>query len=66
VELDEKVRAYRLAEVRRRQRENQIDVAKRMKVSQSRLPRIERGDLRPIPDFCTGSGGAPYALCNPP
>jgi predicted transcriptional regulator len=44
-QLDEKVRAYRLAEVRRRQGENQVDVAKRMKVSQSRLSRIERGDL---------------------
>lgn len=44
-QLDEKVRAFRLAEVRRRQGENQVDVAKRMKVSQSRLSRIERGDL---------------------
>jgi hypothetical protein len=43
--LDEQVRAYRLAEVRRRQGENQVDVAKRMIVSQSRLSRIERGDL---------------------
>jgi DNA-binding XRE family transcriptional regulator len=44
-QLDEQGRAYRLAEVRRRQGENQVDVAKRMKVSQSRLSRIERGDL---------------------
>jgi DNA-binding XRE family transcriptional regulator len=42
---DEQVRAFRLAEVRRRQGENQVDVAKRMEVSQSRLSRIERGDL---------------------
>lgn len=44
-QLDEQVRAYRLAEVRRRQGERQVEVARRMNVSQSRLSRIERGDL---------------------
>jgi predicted XRE-type DNA-binding protein len=39
------VRAYRLAEVRRRQRTTQVDVAKAMGVTQARVSRIEKGQL---------------------
>jgi DNA-binding XRE family transcriptional regulator len=38
-------RAYRLAEVRRRQRATQTDIAKAMGVSQARVSRIEKGQL---------------------
>lgn len=38
-------RAYRLAEVRRRQRTTQVEVAKAMGVTQARVSRIEKGQL---------------------
>lgn len=38
-------RAYRLAEVRRAHGLNQEDLAGRLEISQSRVSRIERGDL---------------------
>lgn len=39
------VRAHRLAEVRERHNVSQTDLAKRIGVSQSRISRLERGDL---------------------
>jgi predicted XRE-type DNA-binding protein len=39
-------RAYRLAEVRRRQHTTQVEVAKAMGVSQARVSRIEKGQLQ--------------------
>ncbi|GLI00399.1 XRE family transcriptional regulator [Phytohabitans aurantiacus] len=38
-------RAYRLAEVRRRQRTTQVEVAKAMGVTQARVSRIEKGQI---------------------
>jgi len=38
------VRAYRLAEIRRRQQRTQVEVARHMGVDQSRVSRIERGE----------------------
>jgi DNA-binding XRE family transcriptional regulator len=38
-------RAYRLAELRRRQHTTQVDVAKAMGVTQARVSRIEKGQL---------------------
>ncbi|MEJ3744032.1 XRE family transcriptional regulator [Actinomycetes bacterium KLBMP 9797] len=38
-------RAYRLAEVRRRQHTTQVEVAKAMGVTQARVSRIEKGQL---------------------
>jgi DNA-binding XRE family transcriptional regulator len=38
-------RAYRLAEVRRRQKATQTDIAKAMGVTQARVSRIEKGQL---------------------
>jgi predicted XRE-type DNA-binding protein len=38
-------RAYRLAEVRRRQHATQVDIAKAMGVTQARVSRIEKGEL---------------------
>ncbi|WP_030625087.1 XRE family transcriptional regulator [Streptomyces sclerotialus] len=39
------VRAYRLAEIRKRQHASQVDVASAMGVTQARVSRIERGEL---------------------
>jgi predicted XRE-type DNA-binding protein len=44
-ELIAQARAYRLAEVRRRQKATQTDIAKAMGVTQARVSRIERGKL---------------------
>ena len=44
-ELITQARAYRLAEVRRRQKATQTDIAKAMGVSQARVSRIEKGQL---------------------
>lgn len=41
----ERVRAYRLRQVREAQHANQTDLAQRMHVSQSRVSRIENGEL---------------------
>ena len=38
-------RAYRLADIRRRQRATQVDIAKAMGVTQARVSRIEKGEL---------------------
>ena len=38
-------RAYRLAEVRRRQHTTQVEIAKAMGVTQARVSRIEKGQL---------------------
>jgi predicted XRE-type DNA-binding protein len=43
--LDDTVRAYRLAEVRKAQGATQADVAAAMHVSQVRVSKIERGEL---------------------
>jgi predicted XRE-type DNA-binding protein len=42
---DEQVRAYRLRQVRQARMARQEDVAAAMKVSQSRVSRIENGDI---------------------
>jgi len=39
-------RAFRLSEVRRRQRTTQVEVAKAMGVTQARVSRIEKGQLQ--------------------
>lgn len=39
------VRAFRLAEIRKRQHTTQVEVAKAMGVSQARVSRIEKGQL---------------------
>jgi predicted XRE-type DNA-binding protein len=44
-ELIAQARAYRLAEVRRRQKATQTDIAKAMGVTQARVSRIEKGQL---------------------
>ncbi|MDI2131795.1 XRE family transcriptional regulator [Yinghuangia seranimata] len=44
-ELRAEVRAYRLAEVRKRQKTTQVELAQRMGISQSRVSDIERGRL---------------------
>lgn len=44
-ELVAQARAYRLAEVRRRQKATQTDIARAMGVSQARVSRIEKGQL---------------------
>ncbi len=44
--LLDQVRAYRLAEVRKRQHVTQTDLAKVMGITQARVSHIERGDLR--------------------
>ncbi|WP_432978304.1 XRE family transcriptional regulator [Dactylosporangium sp. CA-233914] len=44
-ELIAQARAYRLAEVRRRQHATQTDIAKAMGVTQARVSRIEKGEL---------------------
>jgi predicted XRE-type DNA-binding protein len=38
-------RAYRLAEIRRRQHATQVEIAKAMGVTQARVSRIEKGQL---------------------
>ena len=43
--LRAEVRAYRLAEIRESSGLNQTDLANRLGVSQSRVSRIERGDM---------------------
>lgn len=43
--LQAEIRAYRLAEMRATYLLNQSDVAERIGISQSRVSRIERGDL---------------------
>lgn len=43
--LRAEVRAYRLAEVRKRQHTTQVELAQRMGVSQARVSDIERGQL---------------------
>ncbi|MGH3274052.1 MAG: XRE family transcriptional regulator [Streptosporangiaceae bacterium] len=45
---DDQIRAYRLRQVRKSQSVRQEDVAERMKISQSRVSRIERGDLEHV------------------
>jgi predicted XRE-type DNA-binding protein len=42
---DERARAYRLAQIRQSQHLNQTELAERMHVTQSRVSRIERGEL---------------------
>ena len=42
---DDQVRAYRLRQIRESQSARQADVAKAMHVSQSRVSRIEKGDI---------------------
>ena len=44
LQLD-RVRAHRLAEIRKRLGVNQAEVAETMRVSQSRVSRVERGEL---------------------
>lgn len=44
-EHNERTRAYRLRQVRQAQSSRQEDVAAAMKLSQSRVSRIERGDI---------------------
>jgi predicted XRE-type DNA-binding protein len=44
-ELITQARAYRLAEIRRRQKATQTDIARAMGVSQARVSRIEKGQL---------------------
>lgn len=44
-ELIAQARAYRLAELRRRQHVTQTDIAKAMGVTQARVSRIEKGEL---------------------
>ncbi|MDG4827564.1 XRE family transcriptional regulator [Asanoa sp. WMMD1127] len=44
-ELIAQARAYRLAEIRRRQHATQTDIAKAMGVTQARVSRIEKGEL---------------------
>ena len=43
--LTNEVRAHKLAEVRRTQQLTQVEVAEAMKVTQSRVGRLEKGDL---------------------
>lgn len=43
--LDGKVRAYRLQQIRKARAANQGDVADAMHVTQSRVSKIERGDI---------------------
>jgi len=43
--LEARVRAYRLAEVRKRQHRTQVEVAQEMGVGQSRVSKIESGDV---------------------
>ena len=43
--LEDAVRAQHLADVRKAQGETQVEVAKLMNVSQSRVSKIERGDI---------------------
>ena len=56
------VRAYRLAEVRRRQHATQVEVARRMGISQSRVSDIERGligrsEVDTLAAYVTALGG---------
>jgi DNA-binding XRE family transcriptional regulator len=44
-EMIAQARAFRLAEVRRRQHATQVDIAKAMGVTQARVSRIEKGEL---------------------
>lgn len=44
-DLIAQARAFRLAEVRRRQHATQVDIAMAMGVSQARVSRIEKGEL---------------------
>ena len=44
-ELIAQARAYRLAEIRRRQHATQNDIAKVMGVTQARVSRIEKGEI---------------------
>jgi predicted XRE-type DNA-binding protein len=44
-ELIAEARAFRLAEVRRRQHATQVEIAKAMGVTQARVSRIEKGQL---------------------
>jgi predicted XRE-type DNA-binding protein len=44
-ELISQARAFRLAEVRRRQHATQLQIAKAMGVTQARVSRIEKGEL---------------------
>ncbi|MDQ1292864.1 MAG: hypothetical protein QG608_745 [Actinomycetota bacterium] len=43
--LDDRIRAYRLAEVRKEQQVTQAEIAKKLGVGQPRISQIERGDL---------------------
>ena len=43
--LTNEVRAHKLAEVRRTQQLTQVEVAEAMKVTQSRVSRLEKGEL---------------------
>jgi predicted XRE-type DNA-binding protein len=44
-QLIAEARAYRLAEIRRRQHTTQVEIAKAMGVTQARVSRIEKGQL---------------------
>jgi predicted XRE-type DNA-binding protein len=44
-QLRAQVRAHRLSEIREASGLNQVDVARRLRVSQSRVSRLERGEL---------------------
>jgi predicted XRE-type DNA-binding protein len=44
-ELITEARAFRLAEIRRRQHTTQVEIAKAMGVTQARVSRIEKGQL---------------------
>jgi predicted XRE-type DNA-binding protein len=44
-ELIAEARAFRLAEIRRRQHTTQVEIAKAMGVTQARVSRIEKGQL---------------------
>jgi len=61
-ELLDRVRAYRLVEVRKSQGLTQTDVADAMHVGQSRISKLERGDLdtagvRTLRDYVHALGG---------
>jgi predicted XRE-type DNA-binding protein len=43
--LDDRIRAYRLTEVRKGQHVTQAEIAQRLGVGQPRISQIERGDL---------------------
>jgi predicted XRE-type DNA-binding protein len=43
--LEDQIRAYLLAEVRKEQKVTQVEIARRLGVGQPRISQIERGDL---------------------